>query len=70
MIVCKENLDCNTHLEFVLGEHMQALDKQNKTNNNKPRSLDYLFLCPNAAKQGGYKLFHLPANKIIMQRKI
>ena len=49
IIVHKENLDHNKHLEFALKECTQALDKPNENNNNKPRTLNCLFLHPNAA---------------------
>ena len=50
MIVYKENLDCSKHLEFALGECAQALDEPNIKNDNEPRTLDCLFLRPNATK--------------------
>ena len=49
---------------------MQALDEPNVKNTNEPRTLDCLFLRPNAIKQDGCELLHLPANKIIIRRKI
>ena len=70
MIVHEENLDHNKHLKFALEKHTQALDELNKINNNKPRTLDCLFLHPNATKQGGCELLHLSTNKIIISRKI
>ena len=70
MIVNKENLNYDQYLEFALSENTQALDKPNKKNNNKPRTLDYLFLRPNATTQGRHEFLHLSSNKIIICRKI
>ena len=53
MIVHEEKLDYSKHLEFALGEHVQALDKATIKNGNEPRILDSLFLHPNAAEEGG-----------------
>ena len=70
MIVYEENLDYCKHLEFALGEHLQALDELNRTNANVPQAFDYLFLDSNNAKQGRHELLYLPENNIVVWRKI
>ena len=50
MIVSKENLDHNKHLEFALGECAQTLNVLNKKSTNALRALDYLFLHLNTTK--------------------
>ena len=67
IIVHKENLDYNEHLEFALRECVQALNKPKKTSTNTPRILDCLLLHPNTANQGRRELLHLPTIKIIIQ---
>ena len=69
IIVHKKNLDFNEYLEFMLEACAQALNELNKTNANALGVLNYLFLRPNAAKQGKYELMHLPTSKIIIKRK-
>ena len=39
MVVHKGNSDHNKYLEFALGECTQAIDEQNKKNNDKPMKL-------------------------------
>ena len=43
MIAHKENLDYVKHLEFALGEYMQALNELNKKNSNVLRVFDFYF---------------------------
>ena len=43
IIAYNENLVFNEHLEFVLGDHAQALNTLKKANTNASTALDSLF---------------------------
>ena len=66
----QENIDFDRHCTYVLGEYVQAHEDEGITNNNKPRSLDCLYLRPTANHQGGHELLHLQTNRVITRNKI
>ena len=70
MILHKENLDFKRHCKYVLGEYVQATSDEDKKNNNKPRTLDCLYLRPTANHQGGFELLHLATNQVITRHNI
>ena len=70
MILHKENLDFNKHCKYVLGEYVQAFEDDSIKNNNKPRTLDCLYLRSSNNHQGGYELLHLSTNRVITRHSI
>ena len=70
MILHKENLDFKKHCKYVLGEYVQAYEDESIKNNNKPRTLDCLYLRPTGNHQGGYELLHLQTNRVITRHSI
>ena len=65
MIVHKENIYFDKHCKFVHRYYVQAHDEQLITNNNVPRSLDCLYLCPTTSHQGEHEELHLQTNHVI-----
>ena len=70
MILHKENLDFKKHCKYVLGEYVQAFEDEASKNNNKPRTLDCLYLRPTNNHQLGYELLHLQTNRVITRHSI
>ena len=70
MILHKENLDFKRHCKYVLGEYVQATSDEKEKNNNKPRTLDCLYLRPTTNHQGGFELLHLATNRVITRHNI
>jgi len=54
----------------VLGEYVQSHEDEQIKNDNKPRTLDCLYLRPTANKQGGRELLHLGTNRVIKRRRV
>ena len=70
MILHQENLDLERHCKYVLGEYVQSNEDETIKNNNKPRSLDCLYLRPTVSHQGGHELLHIGTNRTITRNKV
>ena len=71
VILHHEELDYNKHCKYTFGEYVQACQDEIPKNKNQPRTLDCIYLRPNAhSQQGGHELLHIPTGKIITRSKI
>ena len=70
MILHQENIDFDRHCTYVLGEYVQSHENEQIKNNNKPRTLDCLYLRPTGNHQGGHELLHLQTNRVITRHRI
>ena len=70
MIMHQQNLDFDKHCKYVLGEYVQSHEDESIKNDNKPRTLDCLYLRPTASNQGGHELLHLGTNRVITRNKV
>ena len=70
MILHQENLDFDRHCTYVLGEFVQSHEDEEIKNNNKPRTLDCIYLRPTDSHQGGHELLHIATNKVITRSRV
>ena len=70
MILHQENLDFDRHCTHVIGEYVQSHEDEVIKNNNKPRTLDCLYIRPTASHQGGHELLHLATNAVITRNRV
>ena len=70
MILHQQNPDFDRHCKYVLGEYVQSHEDEMIKNDNKPRTLDCLYLRPTASNQGGHELLHLGINRVITRNRV
>ena len=59
MIIHQENLDCERHWKYQIGEYVQYHDEPQHKSKDSPLSLDFVYLCPMDNAQGGHELLYL-----------
>ena len=68
-IVTRKPIDYNKHCKFSYGGYVQALQENNTTNTEAPRTIDAIFLQTLDNQQAGYLLMNLATGKTITRRK-
>ena len=54
MLMNKRNIDYNRHCKHKFGEYVQAYQEEPIKNNNKPSTIDCIYLKPNFFDAGGH----------------
>ena len=70
MVLHKENIDFKTHCTHFLGDFTQTHKDKTIKNENSPRVLDYIYLCPSADQQEGHDLLHIQNSRVTNRKKI
>ena len=79
-ILSKRNWDYNKHCQVEFVAYIQASQVNEPNNNNRPRTLDGIYLCPAPNSQGGHhimgmqmvqyitgpKLFEIPITYVVI----
>ena len=53
------NVDYNKHCKFSFGEYVQAYHEEVIKNDNKPRTIDCIYLEPNISDAGGHWVMNI-----------
>ena len=69
MILHRKSLDYKRHCSIPIFSYVQATDSPNPKNNQRPRTLDCIYLRPLTNAQGGHELLHLATNRVITRVK-
>ena len=56
--------------QVEFGLYVQANKNNNPTNNNRPRTIDRIYLKPSASIQRGHKVINLSTEMVIYPRKV
>jgi hypothetical protein len=59
MLLKKRNLEYNKHCSYTFGSYVQASEERTIKNNNKPRTVDAIYLYPNMAPAGGHWVMNI-----------
>ena len=54
MLMNHKNIDYNKHCKFMFGKYVQAYQEEDKKNNNKPHTIDGIYLQPRFKSSGGH----------------
>ena len=66
----KRQLNYKRHFVVPFGSYVQANEENNPTNDNRPRSLDAIYLRPSSDRQGGHDLMHLATGELITRQRV
>ena len=59
MLLKKRNLTYNQHCKYAFGSYVQAAEEHAIKNDNKPRTIDAIYLEPNMSPSGGHFVMNL-----------
>ena len=69
MLMNRENIDYNKHCKFTFGEYVQAYQEEEKKNDNKPCTIDGIYLQPCFKSSGGHYIMNI-ATGARMHKKV
>lgn len=70
MIINKELIDFNKHLQYSFGSYGQAsLQNKPKSNDNRARIIDAIYLCLSVSLQNGHDVIDLATGKVVTHPK-
>ena len=70
MMMHKEKLEYNKHLQTLLGEYLQGVNKPMKTNTQYPRTINTIYLTVNLNKRGDHVFMYLKYVLPVTRRKV
>ena len=59
MLMNCKNIDYNKHCQFTFGEYVLAYQEEEKKNNNKPRTINGIYLKPCFKGSGGHYIMNI-----------
>ena len=70
MILKKKNIDYNKHRKTTIGTFVQAIQDNNPTNDNRPRTIDGIYLRPSTQNQGGHEIMNIATGLVITRQRV
>ena len=70
MILSQRNWDHNKHCQVEFGAYVKASQVNSPKNNNRPRTLDGIYLCPAPNLYGGHHIMDLWTGNLITIPKV
>ncbi len=70
MILQGRKLDYNKHCKHEFGTYVQADQRHEPTNDNRPRTIDAIYLQPEDNVQGGYRVMDLATGQQVHRSKV
>ena len=68
MILSQRNCDYNKHCQVEFGSYIQTSQVNNQKNNNIPRTLDGIYLCPTPTFKGRHQITNQQMGKLITRK--
>ena len=65
VLMGEPKLQYNKHLQYSLGEYIQAGLSNEMTNNNTEQTIDGIYLCPVTGTSGGHEFMNLNTGKVM-----
>ena len=70
MLMNKRNVDYNRHCKHMFGEYVQAYQEETIKNNNKPRTIDCIYLEPNFTSAGGHYVMNIATGAKMLKSRL
>ena len=70
VILSRRNLDYRQHCRYEFGSYVQESQVNNPQNNNRPRTIDGIYLRPTKTIQGGHEIMDLATNQVLTRPKV
>ena len=70
MLMNKRNDNYNRHCKHMFGEYVQAYQEETIKNNNKPRTIDCIYLKPNFSNAGGHFVMNIATGAKMLKSRL
>ena len=70
MLMNRKNIDCNKHCKFTFGKYVQAYQEEEKKNDNKPHTINGIYLQPRFKSSGGHYIMKIATGARMHKKRL